>query len=152
MAAHDELTGLVNRRAFVAALEAALADGDSRGGAVVAIDLDRFKSVNDTFGHQAGDLLLVRVAEALRGAVRRGDVVARLGGDEFAVILPGAGGTVAETAAGGFARAVADAGGGQVGASCGVAVWDAGARPSAGELLAIADRRMYAAKILARDR
>jgi diguanylate cyclase (GGDEF)-like protein len=83
---HDTLTGLPNRALFGSHLDAALHGGSS--AAVLLLDLDRFKEVNDTLGHHNGDLLLQQVGVRLRGALRRGDVVARLGGDEFAVLLP----------------------------------------------------------------
>ena len=85
----DFLTGLPNRRAFVAAIEDAMGK-DAAGGsfAVAVLDLNRFKTVNDTFGHAVGDLLLREVAERLIKAVRGRGVVARLGGDEFGILLP----------------------------------------------------------------
>ncbi len=83
---HDSLTGLPNRALFMRELEAAVASGSP--AAVLLLDLDRFKEVNDTLGHHNGDLLLQQVGTRLRGALRRGDLVARLGGDEFAVLLP----------------------------------------------------------------
>jgi len=87
---HDGLTKLVNRVVFQQRLEHAieLADRTQRSIAVLYLDLDRFKLVNDTKGHAAGDKLLVQVASRLRGAVRDIDTVARMGGDEFAVIQP----------------------------------------------------------------
>jgi diguanylate cyclase (GGDEF)-like protein/PAS domain S-box-containing protein len=86
-ALHDALTGLPNRRLFVDHLESALARSERNGTftAVLFIDLDRFKEINDLAGHGAGDAVLLTVAEYLTGLVRSGDVVARLGGDEFVV-------------------------------------------------------------------
>jgi len=86
-ALHDGLTGLPNREAF--RQRAADAVGDHRDGAVVVVDLNRFKEVNDTLGHHAGDELLRVITGRLRTALRAEDTVARLGGDEFALILPG---------------------------------------------------------------
>lgn len=87
----DPLTGLGNRRAFGEQLAAAFErlDGGGQGFALMCFDLDRFKLVNDTFGHVAGDEVIVRAARALRQASREKDFVARLGGDEFALIAPG---------------------------------------------------------------
>ncbi|WP_210168438.1 PAS domain S-box protein [Devosia sp. Leaf420] len=86
---HDPLTGLPNRVAFDRALNLALAsaEGSNRRHCLLYIDLDRFKPVNDTAGHAAGDALLKQVAETIRGACRGHDLAARLGGDEFAVLL-----------------------------------------------------------------
>ncbi len=89
MARYDGLTGLPNRGVFVEAVERAISRSrrDGRNFAVLFIDLDHFKDVNDTLGHPAGDVLLREVAERLRSAVRETDVVARFGGDEFAVLV-----------------------------------------------------------------
>lgn len=85
----DELTGLLNRRGFGFELDQALARARRRGetGLLVLCDLDHFKAINDTYGHQAGDTVLLAVAETLGKCTRQSDYVARLGGDEFAVLL-----------------------------------------------------------------
>jgi diguanylate cyclase (GGDEF)-like protein len=91
-ATHDALTGLANRRAFEAALERQLRRGDRRkaaGLAVLFIDVDDFKDVNNVLGHAGGDIVLANLAGRLSACVREGDLVARLGGDEFAVLLAG---------------------------------------------------------------
>jgi len=90
-AQHDPLTGLPNRDLFSERLLAAMDRhrDDGRPFALLLIDLDDFKSINDSFGHAAGDRLLLAVGERLRNCVRGGDTVARLGGDEFAVVLDG---------------------------------------------------------------
>ncbi len=88
---HDALTGLPNRKFLLEALDEALLEAVPESGRRVGLfllDLDRFKDVNDTLGHQMGDRLLEHVAGRIRGALRPEDVVARLGGDEFAVLLP----------------------------------------------------------------
>lgn len=91
MALHDALTGLPNRRQFQERLSQELATAQRHGShfAVLCCDLDRFKTVNDTFGHPAGDTLLCTLADRMRRSLRRGDTIARLGGDEFAIILRG---------------------------------------------------------------
>jgi diguanylate cyclase (GGDEF)-like protein/PAS domain S-box-containing protein len=91
-AERDGMTHLANRATLMRALEAVLAarDGEAaQGGALVLLDIDYFKQVNDTAGHDAGDALLVEIASRLRGLTRSRDMPARLGGDEFAVLLPG---------------------------------------------------------------
>lgn len=89
LASHDSLTDLPNRETFNGLLRKAIdvAEHHDHRFAVLFIDLDRFKVINDSLGHEAGDLLLLEVANRLRGALRTSDVVARLGGDEFVVIL-----------------------------------------------------------------
>lgn len=101
MARHDALTNLPNRVLLRERLEDALRDPDPDGEAiaVLCLDLDRFKAVNDTLGHSAGDALLVGVAKRIRGELRASETVARLGGDEFAILLPTGGSSGAEALA-----------------------------------------------------
>jgi diguanylate cyclase (GGDEF)-like protein/PAS domain S-box-containing protein len=90
LADHDPLTGLLNRRRFELDVERQLTHARRyrRPGAVIVLDVDRFKQINDTYGHSVGDRLIVSVADALRARLRASDAIARLGGDEFAVLLP----------------------------------------------------------------
>lgn len=92
-ASHDALTGLMNRRSFEECIEQVAHDdsGSLRTHVLVSIDLDKFKIINDTCGHQAGDELLKQVAQIFQRAVRQSDKVARMGGDEFAIFLEGCG-------------------------------------------------------------
>ncbi|MFT4075387.1 MAG: EAL domain-containing protein [Asticcacaulis sp.] len=88
LAHYDPLTGLANRALFTREMDAALSRVQRLDGqiALLCLDLDRFKAINDSYGHMTGDQLLVEVAERLRGCVRKSDVIARMGGDEFAII------------------------------------------------------------------
>ncbi len=99
MAHHDSLTGLLNRYALQVQLERLLAGArrDNEMVAILLIDLDRFKDINDTLGHHVGDRLLVDMAKRLTGGIRASDVAARLGGDEFLVVLPNVGDAMAVT-------------------------------------------------------
>jgi len=154
MADHDPLTSLLNRRGFEAELGAHLSRCRRYGaaGALLMLDLDGFKAVNDTLGHAAGDEIIKSTAGALTVRLRQSDVVARLGGDEFAVLLPTQHRAEAEAVAHALLttiRTQATTGpGGQTGlvtASIGVAVLsDDELEPD--ELMAHADAAMYASK------
>jgi diguanylate cyclase (GGDEF)-like protein len=142
LARTDPLTGCLNRRGFQERLDGELsaAVGDGSGLAVLLIDLDDFKAINDRDGHAAGDRLLVAAADAMRAAVG-GMTLGRLGGDEFAVILRPADGDAAEAAAGAVSAGLAA----HVSASIGTALLGADGT-TAETLVAAADRRMYAQK------
>jgi diguanylate cyclase (GGDEF)-like protein len=151
----DDLTGLPNRRHFVELLDRHLTSQrreDARG-ALLLIDLDRFKELNDAFGHAAGDRLLAQVAHAIRERLRDDDVLARLGGDEFAVLLRRASAsdaaTVAEALVERLGRELAPAphgGARPVGASIGAVALSGAATGTAERALARADASMYRAK------
>jgi diguanylate cyclase (GGDEF)-like protein len=153
LALHDELTGLPNRRLFQDRLAGAL-ERARRGGsrtALLLIDLDHFKDVNDTVGHHVGDLLLKRVSQIFLTRMRRSDTVARTGGDEFSVILEDP--TSREDAARvgrtltGLLQQPQELGGHTVsiGASVGISVFPEDATDAVGLCIA-ADRQMYANK------
>jgi diguanylate cyclase (GGDEF)-like protein/PAS domain S-box-containing protein len=154
---HDFLTGLYNRRRFEQELarEAGRVARYEAKGAVLMIDLDNFKDVNDAFGHKAGDDLLKGVAGALKHRIRQTDVLARVGGDEFAVMLPEADADEAQKVADSIIKTL----GKQVAvlgersihatASVGVALFDG---LSATAVLAFADQAMYEAKQAGRNR
>jgi diguanylate cyclase (GGDEF)-like protein len=149
---HDPLTGLANRTLLRDRLDEALLSvgRDNRGVAVLMLDLDRFKGINDTFGHDAGDEVLRAVATRLIRSTRDTDTVARVGGDEFVVLLPGLSRHEdANHVAVALHRSVAEpihvgASWVEVRASIGVAV--SGSRVEADELLKEADLAMYEAK------
>lgn len=151
-AQHDALTGLANRACFDQALDAALLRAARSGGSValLLIDLDGFKAVNDGLGHQAGDAVLVAVAQRLRTAQRQVDLVARLGGDEFGCLVEGATAIALKTIAERIQSAIAapiqlhttEVG---IGCSIGIATWQGGA-DDARSLFDHADKAMYAVK------
>jgi diguanylate cyclase (GGDEF)-like protein len=144
----DELTGIANRRALLAGIDAALLTADST--TLLIIDLDRFKAINDRYGHEAGDLVLRHMVKTFSALMPEDAMLARLGGDEFAVLLTDAEPGVAVELARSLALAAAplsDVKGRllQVGASVGVATVD-NSRMDGGELLRRADAAMYLAK------
>jgi diguanylate cyclase (GGDEF)-like protein len=156
-ASEDALTGLDNRRRFEKDLAAAMArsNRDSSTGALLILDIDDFKRVNDSQGHPAGDRLIKEVAGLLRRRTRRSDTLARLGGDEFAVILPRCSREEAEIAAEAIAREVREYRSGEgtepVTVSVGVAMFGGDPRTSAATVFSEADTAMYAAKDEGRD-
>ncbi|MCL3861584.1 diguanylate cyclase [Actinotalea sp. K2] len=158
LAIRDALTGLYNRRHLEAGLRRAVDEAADAGEplAVVLLDIDRFKLVNDTYGHAVGDEVLIDVAHGLQRAVRPQDVVARLGGEEFVVLLPRTSAEMARNRAERWRTTCAtrqvrtQAGELQVTVSAGVAELWPGA--TAAELLDHADRALYAAKAGGRNR
>ena len=151
----DPLTGLANRVLMMSRLDAAI-ERHSQDGTPVSVlflDLDGFKTVNDTHGHGAGDAVLVSVARELLTQVRRADTVARLGGDEFVLVCPDTDATAAAALAArvvaGLARPPESADGGvpaPVSASIGTITLDGGSATTAADLLRLADRAMYDVK------
>lgn len=158
---HDALTGLPNRRAFHNQLKLAMDRSHAANTSVglLFIDLDRFKEVNDTLGHESGDALLQHVSSQLQTLLRNTDFVARLGGDEFAFLLFGDPDLTREAAAAAALRVVeklridvpSPAGVIRVGCTVGVAMYPADASDPKG-LLALADRLMYVGKKGGRNR
>jgi diguanylate cyclase (GGDEF)-like protein len=152
---HDSLTGLANRRYFLRRLDEEVALAEASGGrvAVLLIDLDHFKEINDTLGHKAGDSLLEQLGPRMLGAVRDRDVLVRLGGDEFALLIPAGDGDTraqAETLAERVREAISapftiDGLRLHVQGSVGIALFPDDA-PDADSLLRHADVAMYQAK------
>jgi diguanylate cyclase (GGDEF)-like protein len=151
-AMHDHLTGLLNRRAFMGVLQRASEAGS--GGVVCLFDVDDFKDINDTYGHLAGDDLLVNIARIIEASVRSTDAVARLGGDEFAVFLhspidrPGTERVLSAIAAEAASPMIVRGEAIRSSVSAGAALVEA--EFNIEELLAAADRALYAAKANAR--
>jgi len=159
MANQDPLTDLYNRRRLEEELEMHLAESRRYGiqGALMFVDLDQFKQINDRLGHLAGDQLLVQVAKLLRARLRETDIIARLGGDEFAVLLPHINADQAQVVAGKILQALqttavaaGDRPGGVTG-SIGIALFPEHGT-TAGDLLAHADMAMYQSKEGGRNR
>ena len=149
MADHDALTGLLNRRALLARLDAMVDDGFQHEIVMLFCDLDGFKPVNDRLGHAAGDQVLIEVARRLERSIGPGDLVGRLGGDEFVVVLPQSNTTQAAKISDAIRAAliepiVAADHVAEVDVSIGVAT--SGDSPTAARLLATADDAMYAVK------
>lgn len=160
LAHFDPLTGLANRRSFSSRLEAEIAAA-GRGGkggqlALLLLDLDRFKEVNDLFGHAAGDAMLQKVAQCASGVLRQGQMLARLGGDEFAIIAPNlpdpqAAGRIAESMLAAMREENRlSPGGGLVSASIGIALYPLDADEQAA-LVSHADTALYRAKAEGKD-
>jgi diguanylate cyclase (GGDEF)-like protein len=160
MAATDPLTALYNRRHFNRVLDQLFAEAQryNKDLSCVMIDMDAFKQLNDTFGHQIGDQLLVLAGKVIGANMRRMDVAARYGGDEFVLLLPHAAAPEAVGVAQRIREEFRQASAGIVkrkqGVSMSVGIGSLGAnRPSSGEqLLAVADAALYTAKAQGRDR
>lgn len=159
LAERDPLTNLYNRRRFQEEIERIIADASRRGAqaGLLAIDLDGFKPINDEYGHQAGDEVLVRLASEVGAIVRRNEIFFRIGGDEFAILAPDAdeaemvglarrvGGKIADMRFHFGGREV------QLTASLGIALYPKHARSSE-EIIARADSAMYQAKMAGKNR
>jgi len=153
LAERDALTGLYNRHRFQQELARTMLDSDRHQTqcAVMFFDLDEFKTINDSYGHRAGDALLIRVASEISTLVRRNEVLARLGGDEFAILLPSAQGNEAEVLADRVVRAIAqipfrfEGQNLRLTTSLGIAYYP-GQAADADDLVARADIAMYQAK------
>jgi diguanylate cyclase (GGDEF)-like protein len=161
MASHDGLTGCVNRSTADLLLEHALERGRRVGTpvALVVLDIDHFKSINDRFGHRAGDAVLVAVAAAVRSRLRRSDAFGRVGGEEFTLLLPDTDTAGARQLAEDVRDVIEqlrlrDAGleGLRITVSGGVAVAPPGSGIDADRLFSLADERLYQAKALGRNR
>jgi diguanylate cyclase (GGDEF)-like protein len=151
----DVLTGLASRLLLADQIERALRDTTTASGSLLLLDLDGFKSVNDTFGHAAGDELLIAVADRIRGNLRPGDTAARLGGDEFAVLLRDRNVVQAEAVARRLLQAMAEPVGlsrGRVAVTASIGVARVGGQSGAQEVLRDADLAMYDAKSAGRNR
>jgi diguanylate cyclase (GGDEF)-like protein len=155
LATHDPLTNVLNARAFSNELAQELGRHRRYGRplALIYLDLDDFKKVNDAHGHATGDAVLRLVADAMRSAVRQADVVGRLGGDELGVLMPETDGAVAHAAASRLAAGIRTVfrGTPSVTASVGV-VAVSGTEAGTDELLRKADQAMYEAKRTGKDR
>ena len=159
LASHDSLTGLLNRRVFLDRLDHALAQAKRNQSelALLFIDLDHFKQINDQHGHAAGDQVLITVAQRLRGMVREADTVARIGGDEFIVLLDeGHDDAAIQRVADKLLAALAEPIQStdqtlMCGGSIGISRYPQDGQ-TAGELIAAADRGMYRAKTGGRQR
>ncbi len=157
LAVKDELTGLPNRRFLLGRIaeEEARSQRTGRPFALLMMDLDNFKTLNDTLGHAAGDAALRHLAKTVSGQIRRNDLFARLGGDEFCIVLPETDGALAVALAAAIAEAVRHAAfrwqgeGVAITASIGVAAWHADAIE--GDTLARADLALYSVKAQGRD-
>jgi len=153
LAERDALTGLYNRHRFQQELARTMLDSDRHQTqcAVMFFDLDEFKTINDSYGHRAGDALLIRVASEISTLVRRNEVLARLGGDEFAILLPSVHGNEAEVLADRVVRAIAqipfrfEGQNLRLTTSLGIAYYP-GQAADADDLVARADIAMYQAK------
>ena len=150
LADHDALTGLLNRRGIDRALVQHVDRGRRYGaqGALLVLDLDGFKAVNDTLGHAAGDELIVTCARALKERLRETDILGRLGGDEFAVLLPAEGEDEARAVAEKIVALIREVGG----VTVSVGVTPFGEEPSSTSAMDRADMAMYVAKQAGRDR
>ena len=151
LATHDPLTGLRNRATLAESVQAVVdAAGKGVPGAIIYVDLDHFKSVNDTFGHAAGDQLLTTVASVLKKGVRTGDILFRLGGDEFCVLLHALGLSEASIVAERLRVSVSHAVNSSEGKSCGVAasigVAAIDGSLSGDRVMGLADAAVYRAK------
>ncbi len=160
LASTDSLTGALNRRAFFEAAkrEEARCARSREALTILLLDVDHFKSVNDTYGHDAGDFVLQRIVTECRGQIRSHDLIARFGGEEFAVMLtagrsPESGAVVAERIRAKIASTIFAVGEAEIAVTVSIGLAEeTGERVAIEEMLQAADRAMYLAKLEGRDR
>lgn len=152
----DSLTACLNRGAFTAKVDAQLSEGAREAGALLMIDADNFKLINDVYGHHMGDEALMIIARSIRSGLRAGDLVGRMGGEEFGVFLPDVDQAGAEIMAERLRRAVSTASFIPNDRAHGLTVSIGGAvfsgKTSFAELFRVADQRLYGAKRAGRNR
>lgn len=156
LASTDNLTGILNRGAFTGRVEHHLGETPGMSGALLIVDVDRFKRINDSFGHDQGDAALRVISDAVAASLRSNDIVGRLGGEEFGVFLPGASAPVGAEIAERIRNAVSaadfspDGRAHKLSVSIGCVVFSGGATYE--ELFRMADDRLYEAKRTGRNR